>query len=106
MMSGGNQYYEAEMKDRLEAATKRAEKAEAQVKNVLKLCDMLEERDNSSWQNAMAASFRNAIAEVTQLHRECTMSEPVFCPECGDIHSFIDAEMRKKKQTPQEENND
>lgn len=65
MMSGSNQFHEAEMKDRLEAATKRAERAEAQVKNVLKLCEMLEERDNSSWQKAMAASFRNAIAEIT-----------------------------------------
>lgn len=65
MMSGSNQYHEAEMKARLEAATKRAERAEAQVQNVLKMCEKLEERDDSSWQNAMAASFRNAIAEVT-----------------------------------------
>lgn len=57
MMSESNQSHEA--------ATKRAERAEAQVKNVLKLCEMLEKRDNSSWQHAMAASFRNAIADVT-----------------------------------------
>lgn len=65
MISKVDKSYEEEITDRLEAATKRAEIAEAKVENVLKLCEMLEERDTSSWQNAMAASFRNAISEVT-----------------------------------------
>lgn len=65
MMLQGNPYYEAELKARLEAVTKRAEIAEAQVQNVLKQCELLESRDDSSWQNAVAAAFRNAIAEIT-----------------------------------------
>ena len=57
-----NQQQEARLIARLVAANKRAEIAEAQVKNVLDLCDKLERKDDV-WQIAIATSFRNAVAE-------------------------------------------
>ncbi len=31
------------------------------------------------------------------------MSEPVFCPDCGDIHAFTAADRKKKKELLEKE---